>query len=110
MLTQSQLSAIINKYSNSKKILDNSYQDGGVEPLWARFERAASNQILNAPAILSRYAIWANNVRDIIKESIIKINNGDDKDAIKTLIKAANALSAFSEIQSYLDTLNKEEK
>lgn len=106
MLTRSQLSIIINKYSNSNKVLDNSYQDGGVEPLWARFERAASNQILNAPSTLSRYAIWANTVRDIIKESISKINGKDSERAIKILVNAANTLSAFSEVQSRLDTSN----
>lgn len=105
MLTEAQLSEIINKYSTSNDILMNYFTDGGTEPLWARFRRAASNQISNGPATVSRYAIWANTVRDNIIEAIFRIDNEINNDVIKILIKSANSLSAFSEVQSYMDPL-----
>lgn len=81
----------------------NAYPDGGLDPLWPRFERAVMNQAEGEEATLSRYAIWANTVRDNIIEAIVLMDKGSDAETKALLIRAANSLSAFSEIQSYFD-------
>jgi hypothetical protein len=52
---------------------------------------------------LSRYAIWANTVRDNITEAIALQENGNEDEAKRLLIRAANSLSSFSEVQSHFD-------
>ena len=99
------LRPIIKRYENSDIILDNDYESGEINPLWQRFERAAINQFEDGDATLSRYAIWANTVRDNIIECINKIEC-DPVEARKHLIRAANSLSAFSQLQTYFDPFN----
>ena len=72
----SKLSEIINTYNASPEILANAFSDGGTDMLWSRLERAASNQIEHSEAAISRYAIWANTVRDHISEAIHLIEIG----------------------------------
>lgn len=104
-LSHQKLIEIINHYNASPEILSNTFPDGGIEKLWSRLERAASNQIEHGEAAISRYAIWANTVRDHISEAIHLIEMGKNAESIKLLISAAKSLSAFSEIQSYFDNI-----
>ena len=56
-------------------------------------------------AVFSRYAIWANTVRDHIAEAL-EILDTDRAEAERLLRHAQNSLSAFSEIQSRFDPSN----
>lgn len=96
---------IIEDYSTEKALkISSAYTDGGLEPLFPRLERAALDQIVSDDSTFSRYAIWANTVRDTIIEAIKVINeNSSYKEVRPLLIRAANSLSAFSEIQAVLD-------
>jgi hypothetical protein len=68
-------------------------------------DRAALNQAEEGEATVSRYGIWANTVRDNIRESIEEIDKGNIDEAKRLLKRAANSLSAFSEIQALFDTM-----
>ena len=97
---------IIDKYhSSSELLISEAYTDGGVSNPAARLSRAAINQLEDeSGATLSRYAIWANTVRDNIIEAVNLIK--DDPDKSEELLQiSANSLSAFSEIQKIFDPL-----
>lgn len=94
---------IIERFTQNQLVVSHAYGDGGLDPLWPRFERAASNQLSGGDATLSRYAIWANTVRDNIIEALNKLEAGHTDDTQRLLIRAANSLSAFAEVQAYLD-------
>lgn len=86
-------------------VLSHAYGDGGTEGLSPRLGRAALNQISEGDATFSRYAIWANTVRDNILRAISLLENQDTDDAYRHLVRAANSLSAFAEIRALLDPL-----
>jgi len=74
--------------------------------LWPRFKRAVVNQNGNGSATVSRYALWADTVKGFIVEARKLIRNGSSREAEKLLIQSINSLSAFSHVQSYLDSLD----
>lgn len=94
---------IIERYSKEQPVISQAYGDGGLEPLWPRFERAVSNQLSGGEATLPRYAIWANTVRDNIVEAVNCLERGDTESTKKLLYRAINSMSAFSEVQAYFD-------
>jgi len=105
-LTDRLLDEIVKTYSEERPIKSDAYPDGGCDPLWPRFERAVSNQSCDGTATLSRYAIWANTVRDNIIEGLKLVDSGDAEQARYHLTRAANSLSAFSEVQRHLDPMD----
>lgn len=102
-LTEDILNNILAHYSEDKLHKSSAYSDGGVEGINPRFNRAVTNQMGKGDATLSRYAIWANTVRDNIIEGINQVDNNNPDESKKYLIRAANALSAFSDVQAYFD-------
>jgi len=94
---------VIRQYETDKIKVSTAYGDGGIDPLWPRLERAAINQTEQGLATFSRYGIWANTVRDNIREAVTLLESGNQGEAMPLLVRAANALSAFSEIQHLLD-------
>ena len=94
---------IIMKYDIEELRNSTAYGDGGIDPLWGRFARAATNQIESGEATLSRYAIWANTTRDNIVQALTLLEAGDVEEARCLMIRAANSLSAFSDVQAYFD-------
>lgn len=101
-----QASKIIKEYSKDVLVAPKAFGDGGLEPLWGRFERALLNQVENGEVTVSRYAIWANTVRDNILEGMELANKGDLEKANHHFVRAANSLAAFSEAQSLFDLLD----
>ena len=100
------INGIIRKYEAEDELrTSDAYGDGGLDPLFARLERAAINQDSNGEAALSRYAIWANTVRDRISYAIRLMEQGETEEAKRILTGAHNSLSAFSEIQALYDPL-----
>lgn len=85
-----------------------AFSDGGLDPLWSRLERAATNQIEDSAATVSRYAVWANTVRDNIIEAISLLESGKPDAANALLVRAANSLSAFSDVQSLVNENSEE--
>jgi hypothetical protein len=77
--------------------------DGGIDGLWERFHRALMNQMSGGEATFSRYAIWANTVRDNILEGLKLAKDGQLEEAEYHLVRAANSLAAFCEVQAYFD-------
>ena len=104
-LSEEALNRIIGHYAQERLLISTAYGDGGKEPLWGRFARAALDQISNQEATFSRYAIWANTVRDNIVEALDLIESGKTDEAKSLLIRAANSMSAFSDVQAYLEGL-----
>lgn len=97
---------VIKIYNSPDIQVSKAYEDGGLDPLWPRLERAAMNQVELGAAAASRYGIWANTVRDNILEAMRLLQSGQSDDATPLLVRSANALSAFSEIQHLLDRDN----
>ena len=97
------LNALLESYAVNELKISRAITDGGVDPLWPRLKRAALNQESQGPAMVSRYAIWANTVRDNIIEGLQNAERGDLESAKYFLIRAANSLSAFSELQAQFD-------
>jgi len=102
-LTPERLSAIVQRYSEDRLLISSAYADGGTDPLWARFEGGVINQMENGDAMAARYAIWANTVRDNIVEAIQRMESGDQAEAKRMMVRAANSLSAYSDVQAYFD-------
>lgn len=105
-ITAEQIRVILDRYERSTDLLvSEAYPDGGMEPLFPRLEHATLNQLEEGPATVSRYAIWANTVRDTIIECIRELgDNPDNRETIKKLVRAANSLSAFAEVQKVMDS------
>ncbi|GFO63654.1 hypothetical protein [Geomonas paludis] len=106
---ENQIQEVISRYKDSVHLrVSDAYPDGGVagglDLLYMRLERAALNQVCDGDATFSRYAIWANTLRDTIISCIREL--GEDAanlEAIKILVQVANALSAFSDIQGLFE-------
>lgn len=94
--------------TDKELVVSSAYGDGGTELLFPRLIRAAMNQCYEGDATVSRYAIWANTVRDHISAAMRMIENNETKEGFRLLIAAHNSLSAFSEVQKQLDPLNLE--
>lgn len=103
------INQIIVQYQSSSEFIPSvAYSDGGTENPSARLNRAAINQIEGEEgATLSRYAIWANTIRDNIIEAT-KLMNDNPKKSIELLKISANSLSAFSDIQEIFDPFKRE--
>lgn len=102
-----QIREVIQSYQNSLSLkVSEAYPDGGLELLFPRLERAAMNQAGGGDADVSRYAIWANTMRDTIVACIRELGgDAENREVIKKLVQVANALSAFSDIQALLDPM-----
>jgi hypothetical protein len=101
-----QIKRIIELYNNDKEFLvSNAFADGGIDPLFPRLDRAALNQAEEGEATVSRYAIWSNTVRDNIRQSVEEMDKDNTEEAKRLLRRAANSLSAFSEIQVLFDKM-----
>jgi len=102
------LNEIASKYETDERlVVSSAYGDGGTNLLFPRLMRAASNQCCDGDATVSRYAIWANTVRDHISAAIRLIDSGDKEEGFRLLTVAHNSLSAFSEIQKQFDPFEK---
>lgn len=94
---------VIERFDDDQQLLrSDAYGDGGTHTLMRRLGRAGLNQATEGEAMLSRYAIWANTVRDHIAEAI-RLIDSDRDEAERLLTHAHNSLSAFSEIQALFD-------
>ena len=102
-LTEEHLAKIIRRYDHDELVISKAYADGGTDPLWPRFERSAMAQNDNGSATVSRYAIWANTVRDNIIQGMADMEQGDVGGARQYLVRAANSLSAFADVQTHFD-------
>lgn len=80
------------------------YNGNTEEYIYSRLERAAFDQRDgNNVAAFSRYAIWADDVRYLIKSAIESINAQDKEKAVEELTLALNAMGAFVDIQNMFD-------
>lgn len=102
-LSDEDIDRIVQKYEVDELQLSTAYRDGSIDPLWGRFARAVSNQMESGDATFSRYAIWANTVRDNITEAMELMEAAETEEARRLMIRAANSLSAFADIQAYFD-------
>ena len=97
------LTEILEDYENTDQFLiSQAYGDGGACNPFPRLHRAALNQMEGGDATLSRYAIWANTVRDNIVEAVKLFETDNDK-AIDHLKVSINSLSCFCDIQAHFD-------
>jgi hypothetical protein len=85
--------------------ISKGFSDGGLDPLFPRLLRAAYNQQSNGDAMESRYGIWANTVRDNIIQAEREMSTGNLDEARRLMRRAANSLSAFSELQARFDPM-----
>lgn len=99
------LQKILRHCEQPELVISQAFRDGGIDPLWPRFERAAMNQLEGGAAAASRYGIWANTVRDNLIEAMHFLDAGDGQSARSHLVRAANGLAAFSEVQALVDSL-----
>lgn len=102
-MIEQDINTIIERYQTSSLLLSEAYPDGGTDPLWPRMHRAALNQLDDEDATLSRYGIWANTVRDNIIAAMDALDDTGAEEARHYLIRAANSLSAFSDLQKLFD-------
>ena len=106
-LTRERLDELINLYDQPEIRRSEAYGDGGSESPWPRFERAVLNQCSDGDATVSRYAIWANTVRDNIIAGLETIQAGDLEASKAYLVRAANSLSAFADVQAHFDPIKR---
>ncbi|MBQ39697.1 MAG: hypothetical protein CME04_25205 [Gemmatimonadaceae bacterium] len=60
MITEDQLAVTLATYDRDSDIVTTErYHECGIDPLMPRLMRAALNQMSDGPAMVSRYAIWA---------------------------------------------------
>jgi len=106
-VSEEAISKIIDEFSNDREfIVSRAFGDSGIDPLSARLLRAATDQVAGGEAATpSRYAIWANTVRDNIIQADAEFANGNILEARRLLRRAANSMSAFSEIQALFDLM-----
>ena len=105
MLSEVKLNEIVEHYDQCELRISTAYLDGGTDPLWPRFTRSVMNQMSDGPAALSRYAIWANTVRDNLIRGMTEMESGNTELGRYHLVRAANSLSAFGDVQAYFDPL-----
>jgi hypothetical protein len=106
---ENQMQEIVEHYDTDRELcISKAYLDGGAIRPAGRLQRAALNQICEGEATVSRYAIWANTIRDNIILAEKEMGNENRSEARRLLFRAANSLSAFSEIQSHFDALKNE--
>lgn len=75
------------------------------QEIYSRLERAAfDQQDGNNVATYSRYAIWADDVRYLLKSAIDAIESDEQEKAIEQLTLALNVMGAFTDIQRLFDT------
>ncbi|MDY0362998.1 MAG: hypothetical protein RBR08_16235 [Desulforegulaceae bacterium] len=104
--TSKSIDKIINKYDLAEDFLiSTAYGDGGSDNPFPRLDRAAINQQSSEHgATLSRYAIWANTVRDNIVKAVDLLKD-NPQESVNLLMRSCNSLSAFSDIQALFDPL-----
>lgn len=102
--TEDAVQRIVDAFNCDTEVrISEAYADGGIDPLFPRLSRAAINQVGGEAATISRYAIWANTVRDNLIEALSKMDSHNSEDARRLITRAVNALSAFAEIQALID-------
>lgn len=106
LLTDEKLAALMERYDTDRLVISTAYADGGTEHLRGRLEGGLINQMERGDAMVARYAIWANTVRDNIIAGMNALKAGESDEGYRHLIRAANSLSAFSDAQAHLDPLN----
>ena len=104
-LSAEQLQALIERYDQSELIVSEAYADSPMDRVWSSFWGGAMNQAESGPAMAARYAIWANTVRDSIIEGMKAMEAGRADEGRTLLVRAANSLSAFADVQACLDPM-----
>lgn len=105
-MTEQEMNAIVDRFDTDREFrVSTAFLDGGLDLLSARLRRAALNQTCDGDATVSRYGIWANTVRDNIREADNQIAAGSIAEARRLLRRAANSLSAFAELQGKFDPM-----
>jgi len=100
--------AVLDFYSSlgkSEEFCKLKHYNGNAEQyIYSRLERAVFDQRDgNDVATFSRYVIWADDVRYLIKSALESINAQYTEKATADLILAMNALGAFVDIQKMFD-------
>lgn len=94
------MESIVEEFDTDREFrISRAFLDGGIDPLFGRLRRAALDQLCGDMAALSRYGMWANTVRDNIRQADTEIKNGNMIEARRLLCRAGNSLSAFAELQ-----------
>lgn len=105
-MTEEEMEEIVERFDTDREFLIYcAFLDGGLDPLSGRLRRAAINQLSEGTATVSRYGIWANTVRDNIRQADVEIEKGKITEARRLLRRAANSLSAFAELQAHFDLM-----
>lgn len=105
-MTEAEMDRIVQHFDTDCEFrISEAFQDGGVDPLFPRLRRAALNQMCEGEATVSRYGIWANTVRDNIRQAEQEMSRGNLSEARRLMWRAANSLSAFAELQAQFDTM-----
>lgn len=68
--------------------------------LYSRLERAVFSQISDGEARDGRYAIWINDIRELIMMALEDIESDNSKEAREKLILALNGLGAYEDIKT----------
>ena len=106
IMTEKEMVKIIERFDTDREFrVSTAFLDGGPDNPSGRLRRAATDQLCGDEATVSRYGIWANTVRDNIREADVEIENGRITEARRLLRRAANSLSAFAELQARFDPL-----
>lgn len=106
IMTEDEVEEIIEKFNTDREFrISRAFLDGGPDNPSKRLQRAALDQLCEDRSTISRYGIWANTVRDNIRQADVEIENGNLMEARRFLRCAANSLSAFAELQAQFDAM-----
>ena len=105
-MTEEEMERVIDRFDTDREFKDShAFSGGDEENLAPSLKRAALNQLCQGEATVSRYGIWANTVRDNIRQAEQEMTNENLREARRLMRRAANSLSAFSELQARFDTM-----
>lgn len=74
--------------------------------LYSRLERAVFDQIDNSPATDGRYAIWVNDIRELIILALEDLESGDYEGVREKFILVLNSLGAYEDIKTVFDAIH----
>lgn len=104
------LKHIITRYDTDREVITEGKpqsldsENWNFDYIFPRLERAAANQIVDGGATISRYAIWAGTIHDLINYCLEELNNKPNTEkACQLLTIATNSIKAFYDIQVICD-------
>ena len=92
VMTEEEMVQILEYFETDHEFrVSKAFLDGGLDSPFPRLRRAALNQLCDGEATISRYGIWANTVRDNIRQADREMSTGNLAETRRLMSRAANS-------------------